>query len=106
MTKPLKSIQDLGHDLIITNHQVAALVRPALTPTPLAFPAPSRARRDPPGGPRAPVSLPLAPTPYGYSGPTSGQGARKEVRVNGVGGAGLPYPGMESRGDLTGRVRT
>ena len=76
------------------------------TPTPLAFPALARPRRDPPGGPRAPISLPLCVTPYSHSGLTGWSEARTGERSNGVGGAALSYPGQRGRVGLTMGVRT
>lgn len=100
-------------DLILkkdTRHDLAApigraLVQPS-TPTPLALPAPARPRRDPPGGPRAPISLPLCVTPFSHSGLTGRFGARTWTGANGVGGAGFPGPGQRGRADLTTGVRT
>lgn len=106
MTKPLKSLHEFDLSRIMGNDAPAALVRPASTPTPLAFPALARPRATPPGAP-APQSLSPCVRPHtAVSGPTSGHGARKGVRANGVGGAASAFPGLGSRGDLTGRVRT
>jgi hypothetical protein len=83
-----------------------ALVQ-AATPTPLRLPAPSRARRDPPGGVRAPVSLPLSVTPCCLSGLTRSENrARTVVASNGVGGVAFGYPGAKGRAGLTVGVRT
>lgn len=110
----MKSLAQITPDPLIKNQSVAALagsidcalVQPS-TPTPLAFPASAPARRDPPGGPRAPVSLPLSVTPYSHSGLTRFQDrARKGFAPNGVGGVGLSDPGAKGRGDLAERVRT
>ena len=96
---------------IIGNHKAgrasAALVRTASTPTPLAFPASPPARRDPPGGPRAPISLTLSPTPYSLFGRTrAGIGARRGDGANGVGGVACVYPRQGAQKDLMPGVRT
>lgn len=98
---------------IITNDKPDALAGPVArvlaqgsTPTPLAPARPARARRDPPGGPRAPVSLPPCVTPYGHSGPARGFWARTGGAANGVGGSDLPCPGQGGRARLAVGVRT
>lgn len=78
----------------------------AATPTPLAFPAPRARSRDPRGGPRAPISLAVAVTPYSHSGLPGRFGARLGIVANGVGGAALAYPGHGGRARLAEGVRT
>lgn len=106
----MKSLAQSEVNRLIKNQQATpasgVLVQPS-TPTPLAPSRPEPARFDPPGGPRAPISLPLSVTPYGHSGLTRFQDrARRGFAPNGVGGVGLPDPGAKGRGDLAKGVRT
>lgn len=79
----------------------------ASTPTPHRFAALARPRATPPGGHRAPVSLPPSPTPCSrFKAPRAGTRARLGVRPNGVGGIALPDALAKGRDGLTGRVRT
>jgi len=109
----LKTLSDLHHNRLIKNQQrrtspgpIGCALVAASTPTPLRLPAQPRPSRDPRGGLRAPVSLPLCVTPYGISGLDGQFGARWGVATNGVGGAAFAYPGQGGRVHLARGVRT
>lgn len=110
----MKSQAQSTHGRLIKNQRTSPEAGPigrapvqAATPTPLRLPAPSRPRRDPPGGVRAPVSLPLSVTPCSLFGLTPPENrARTVVASNGVGGVAFGFPGARGRAGLTVGVRT